>query len=230
MAPDDSGPARSPSPGVSRRPAQSAGEGSPEPRLRLVALRSALAGPFDLSLAAGTCAAIAGPSGSGKSLLLRMIADLDPNEGDVFLDGRERRGFTAPAWRRRAVYSAAEPGWWHDSVPPHFPPGAARELARALMPRLGLAATLFDSPVLRLSTGERQRLALIRALALDPPVLLLDEPTGALDQDSTAQVEAVLRERLAGGTAILIVTHSPEQAARLGQQRFRMHERRLESA
>ena len=197
------------------------------PRLRLVTLRSALAGPFDLTLAAGTCIAIAGPSGSGKSLLLRMIADLDPNQGEVFLDGQERRGIAAPAWRRRVVYGAAEPGWWHDTVAPHFAPGAARDLALTLTPRLGLDTALLDSPVVRLSTGERQRLALIRALAPDPPVLLLDEPTGPLDQDSTTLVETVLRERLAAGTAILLVTHSPEQAARLGQQQFRMQQRRL---
>jgi len=196
------------------------------PRLRVAGLHSTLAGPFDLAVAAGECIAVAGPSGSGKSLLLRMIADLDPNEGDVALDGHDRRTFTPPAWRRRVVYSAAEPGWWHDTAAPHFP-GTALDVARTLMPRLGLAPALLESPVVRLSTGERQRLALIRALALDPPVLLLDEPTGALDQDSTARVEVVLRERLVVGTAILLVTHSPEQAAHLGHQRFHMQQRRL---
>ncbi len=200
------------------------------PRLRLAGLRSALAGPFDLAVAAGQCIAVAGPSGSGKSLLLRMIADLDPNDGAVALDGRDRATFSAPAWRHRVIYCAAEPGWWHDTVAPHFSPGPIRDLAQALMPRLGLPAALFDSLVVRLSTGERQRLALIRALVLDPPVLLLDEPTGALDQDSTAQVETLLRERLEAGTAILLVTHSPEQAGRLGHQQFRMQERRLVAA
>jgi ABC-type sulfate/molybdate transport systems ATPase subunit len=72
----------------------------PDPRLSISGLRGAVAGPFELSLAAGACVAISGASGSGKSLLLRMIADLDPNEGDVFLDGRPRGAFSAPAWRR----------------------------------------------------------------------------------------------------------------------------------
>lgn len=196
------------------------------PRLHLANLHSALAGPFDLEVTAGSCVAIAGPSGSGKSLLLRMIADLDPNQGTVQLDGRDRGSFAAPAWRRQVVYSAAEPGWWFDTVAPHFP-GAALDTARQMAPRLALRPDLLDGPVLRLSTGERQRLALIRAMALQSPVLLLDEPTGALDQDSTALVETLVRERLAAGTAVLLVSHSPEQAVRLGSRHFRMVERRL---
>ena len=195
-------------------------------RLRVVNLRSGLAGPFDLSLAAGECLAVTGPSGSGKSLFLRMIADLDPSQGEVFLDGIERRSIPAPTWRRRAVYNAAEPGWWSESVADHFA-GAAMRFALPLAPRLGLAPALLEGPVVRLSTGERQRLALIRALALNAPVLLLDEPTGALDEQSTHSVEALLRDRLAAGVAIAMVTHSPEQAARLGHRHLRMADRRL---
>jgi putative ABC transport system ATP-binding protein len=195
-------------------------------RLRVANLRSQLAGPFDLAIGEGECVAITGPSGSGKSLFLRMIADLDPNLGEVFLDGAERRSIPAPAWRRRVVYNAAEPGWWSESVLDHFR-GAAGNFARALAPRLGLAPALLDGPVVRLSTGERQRLALIRALALESPVLLLDEPTGALDEQSTKSVEAVLRERLAAGVTIAMVTHSPEQATRIGHRHLRMADRHL---
>jgi ABC-type iron transport system FetAB ATPase subunit len=198
----------------------------PSARLRIVGLRSALAGPFDLTLAAGECLAVTGPSGSGKSLLLRMIADLDPNQGEVFLDGRERRSFAPSAWRAHVVYNAAEPGWWSERVADHFR-GETRDFARAAAPKLGLAPGLVDGPVVGLSTGERQRLALLRALALNPPVLLLDEPTGALDEESTRRVETVVRERLAAGVAIAMVTHSPEQAMRLGQRHLRMTDRRL---
>ena len=192
--------------------------------LRLAGLRSPLAGPFDLTLENGECVAITGASGSGKSLFLRMIADLDPCEGDVFLDDRPRGAMPAPEWRRQVVYNPAEPGWWADDVASHFADIAA---ARAMAPRLGLPPELLDGPVLRLSSGERQRLGLIRALALDPKVLLLDEPTGALDADNTALVEKVLSQLLAAGTAILMVTHSAEQAGRLAVRRFRMAERRL---
>ncbi len=198
----------------------------PPPRLRLDGLRSALAGPFDLSLAAGECVAITGPSGAGKSLLLRMIADLDPNEGTVWLDGRERHLWSPPAWRAQVVYNAAEAGWWAERVAPHFP-GAALTAARALAPRLGLDPALLEATVVRLSTGERQRLALLRALSGSPPVLLLDEPTGALDEANSALVEALLAERLAAGTTILMVTHNPAQAARLGRRHLRLADRRL---
>ena len=198
-------------------------------RLRIANLLSALAGPFDLELAAGECVAITGPSGAGKSLFLRMVADLDPNQGEVFLEGVERRTLPAPAWRRKVVYNAAEPGWWHERVADHFP-GTELEAARAMAPRLALAPALLDAPVLQLSTGERQRMALIRALALASPVLLLDEATGALDEDSTLLVEAVLRERLAAGVTIVMVTHSAAQAARLGSRHLRMEDRRLVAA
>jgi ABC-type iron transport system FetAB ATPase subunit len=200
--------------------------GSPPPRLRLVGLQSALAGPFDLTLDAGECVAVTGPSGSGKSLMLRMIADLDPARGEVWLDGRERRSFAAPAWRRQVLYSAAEPGWWSEAVADHFH-GTAMAFARAMLPRLGLEPEQLDGPVPLLSTGERQRLALVRALSREPSVLLLDEPTGALDEAATDLAEVVLRDRLAAGVAILMVTHNPAQAARLGHRHFRMDHRRL---
>ena len=195
-------------------------------RLRLAALRSALAGPFDLSLKPGECLAVTGPSGAGKSLFLRMIADLDPSQGDVFLDNTERRTMPATVWRRRVVYNAAEPGWWHENVADHFQ-GAALQFARDLAPRLALAPGLLDAPVVQLSTGERQRMALIRALSLASPVLLLDEATGALDQESTDLVEMVLRARLADGVTIIMVTHSAQQAARLGDRHLVMQAGRL---
>jgi ABC-type iron transport system FetAB ATPase subunit len=197
------------------------------PRLRIEGVRSALAGPFGLALAAGDCVAVTGPSGSGKSLFLRMIADLDPNEGEVWLDGTARSSMPAPVWRRRVSYAAAEPGWWDEAVAAHFPDLAA---ARAMAARLGLEPAMLDGPVLRLSTGERQRLALIRALLPDPPALLLDEPTGALDGKSVALVEALLRARLGGGTAILLVSHDAALAARLGGRHLVMQDCRLVAA
>src|SRR4029077_8608511 len=130
-------------------------------------LRSQFAGPFDLKLGDGACAAITGPSGSGKSLFLRMIADLDPNEGKVWLNGTERASIIAPDWRRKVTYVSAESGWWADTVIEHFTPDKRSEVA-GLTARLGLPADLLDSSIARLSTGEKQRLALVRARLLFP--------------------------------------------------------------
>jgi len=196
------------------------------PRLAVRDLRSPLAGPFDLDLAPGESAAISGPSGSGKSLFLRMVADLDPNSGAVRLDGAPRETLSPPSWRRRVPYVAAESGWWADHVADHFEPSRLMA-ARDLGARVGLAAGLFDGPVLRLSTGERQRLAILRALVLDPPVLLLDEPTAPLDPDSTRQMESLLRERTAAGMTLVVVTHDARQARRLGARHFLMRDRKM---
>ena len=194
------------------------------PRLRLTGLRSALAGPVDLTLEPGECAAVMGPSGAGKSLFLRMVADLDPHEGEAWVDEQPRRTMPPPLWRRRVALCAAESGWWAEGVGEHFADPAA---ARALLPRLGLSPGLLDGPIGRLSTGEKHRMALARTLLLASPVLLLDEPTGALDEASTALVEALVAERLAQGTAILLVTHLPAQAQRLASRVLAMAAGRL---
>lgn len=173
--------------------------------------------------------AITGASGSGKSLLLRMIADLDPNVGQVRLGDLDRKACSAPRWRRSVTYVAAEAGWWGETVSEHFAP-AKRQAAAELAQRLGLKPELLDGPVARLSTGEKQRLALIRAFVGEPPALLLDEPTSSLDQQSVAQVEALLRERLDAGMILVMVSHDPQQAARLGDQRFEMRQGRLAAA
>src|ERR1700730_15534752 len=113
-------------------------QGNPmQARLLVKALRSAFAGPFELDLGEGACAAITGPSGSGKSLFLRMIADLDPNEGQVWLNGKERASMPAPQWRKQATYVSAESGWWADRVIEHFDVNR-RSQCTALAARLGL--------------------------------------------------------------------------------------------
>jgi ABC-type iron transport system FetAB ATPase subunit len=184
-------------------------------------------GPIDLQVDRGTCVSIEGRSGSGKSVLLRMIADLDPHQGDAVLDGEPCSRMPAPQWRRRVSYVAAASGWWNDKVGPHFrDPQALREL----LPRVGLAADASQWEVARLSTGERQRLALLRAMTPENRVLLLDEPTSGLDAESTGLVEELLRQRLAQGTTLLLVTHDPAQAMRLAHRRYQMLEGQLQES
>ncbi len=176
--------------------------------------RSGLA-PVSFDLEDGECIAVQGPSGSGKSLLLRALADLDPYEGSVSLDGRSCDAIPAPQWRRLVVYLPAESGWWSDRVIEHFP---AWENISPWVETLHLPASIRDRTVQYLSTGERQRLALIRALVLNPRVLLLDEPTSGLDDTTTHAVERILREHLNASNSILWVTHDSEQARRVARR------------
>jgi len=173
---------------------------------------------FDLQ--DGECVALQGPSGVGKTLLLRSIADLDPNEGTVKLDGTLREAMPAPVWRKRVTYLAAEPGWWSDTVQEHF---GNWDDALPLVARLGLSPSCGAWPIQRLSSGERQRLGLVRALMLRSRVLLLDEPTSALDAASAAVVESLIAERISNGTSVLWSTHDSAQAGRVGSRIFMMN-------
>ena len=185
--------------------------------LELRALHRLNVGPVDLRIDAGECVSVMGASGAGKSVLLRMVADLDPHAGEALLDGQPCSAMPAPAWRRQVTYVPAESGWWAETVAEHFAPDADLP---ALLPTLGLDAALAQAPVVRCSTGERQRLALLRALRPHTRVLLLDEPTSGLDPAARARVEQMLRQRLDAGGTILLVTHDIEQARRLARRRF----------
>lgn len=187
-------------------------------------LRRLHLGPIGFTLAACECVSVAGRSGAGKSLLLRMVADLDPHDGEVGLDGALCAAMPAPAWRRMVTYVAADAGWWDDRVAAHFAPDI--DLA-ALLPQVGIPPDAVAWPVARLSTGERQRLALLRALRPANRVLLLDEPTSGLDPANSVLVEALLRARLAAGTAILMVTHDSEQAARMASHHLEVRDGEL---
>ncbi len=172
----------------------------------------------DFDLGAGDALGVTGPSGSGKTLFLRALADLDPNEGELALGNEARAAMPAPRWRRRVTYVPSESGWWAELVREHFAdwPAAAQEVES-----LGLAVECGGWPVARLSTGERQRLALARALVQGPDILLLDEPTSGLDVQLTWTVEARLREFLGAGGGLIFVTHDPAQARRLARRCLR---------
>ncbi|WP_082837264.1 ATP-binding cassette domain-containing protein [Labrenzia sp. OB1] len=191
--------------------------------LTIEKLRTSLVGPVDLALAKGSFTAISGPSGAGKSLLLRAIADLDLSHGSLMLEGTEREKMPAPVWRRQVSFVPAESGWWAEDVRDHFTDAPDLE---SLLEAVGLKDALCWQ-VSRLSTGERQRLALIRALQLGPKVLLLDEPTSALDPPSVARVEILMKDFTASGCAILFVTHDPDQPDRLGARHLYMEKGRL---
>jgi ABC-type iron transport system FetAB ATPase subunit len=186
-------------------------------RLSVRNLRSRFAGPFTFDLATGECLVVLGPSGAGKSVLLRMLADLDPREGEVLLDGTACSALKGPAWRQQVVYQSAEPAWWERTAKEHFTP-AQLSSVEAMLRELGMKNELLQTEISRLSTGERQRMALVRSVAAAPQVLLLDEPTASLDPSSVLAVEAMLKKSLAKGMSLIIVTHSHEQAQRLADR------------
>lgn len=188
--------------------------------LRLESLRPRVLEPVSLELVAGELMLISGPSGSGKSLLLRAIADLDPHEGQVWLDGEPRSAMAAHRWRRRVGLLPAESFWWEDRVGPHFPETSDDPVSlQRLLGDLGFGSEVLGWSVSRLSTGERQRLALGRLLAQAPEALLLDEATANLDPVNRDRVESVVEAyRRARAAATLWVSHDPEQRERLTAQ------------
>ena len=174
---------------------------------------------ISFELLEGQCLAIQGPSGSGKTRLLRAIADLDEAPGHICLDGEDRNEMEAPRWRKIVRYVAAEPGWWSDTPRPAFP-DTPRSTAKRdkLLHTLNLETELLDRPLAQLSTGERQRLAIARALIDEPKVLLFDEPTAALDPANAALVEELIRYQILSEKIVLLVSHNEAQIKRLAQQ------------
>ena len=152
------------------------------------------------------------------------MADLDPNEGRAATSRLRREAVPAPDWRRAVTLLPAESGWWEERVSAHFRDAGAQT---PLLDRLALPGEAVGGDVARLSSGERHRLALLRALEQGPEVLLLDEPTAALDSEATGRVETFLKARMAEGLSIVLVTHDPGQPDRMGADTLRLDNGRL---
>lgn len=195
------------------------------PSLRICQLVTRHVGPIELSIGAGECVCISGASGSGKSLLLRALADLDPHQGEIYLDDVACSGISAPQWRSAVALVMAESQWWSECVRDHFD-NAGQE---GRLEQLGLPGKAMDWEMARCSTGEKQRLSLLRTLAQSPSALLLDEPTGNLDEGSTRRVEALLDEyRQQRQAALLWVSHDERQIERVAQRSFVLRDGKLE--
>ena len=177
--------------------------------LRIEHLQRAGVNAADITLAAGSCIALHGASGSGKTLLLRAIADLDEAEGEVWLDQQPRSGMSGPAVATPGELCRRREPLVGQLVREH-----ATEWRTPDLEALGFGPEVLDWEVQRLSSGERQRLAIARALTGQPAALLLDEPTANLDQSNTARVERLVEAWLKETDGcVLWVSHDPAQRA-----------------
>jgi putative ABC transport system ATP-binding protein len=194
-----------------------------------------------LTVAAGEAVAVMGPSGSGKSTLLNLIAGLDrPTAGTVTVAGDrvDRLSETGLArFRRRRVgivfqfFNLLDDLTVADNVllPAQLaglPRAQARARAAELLTALGLDGHQDAYPA-RLSGGQRQRVAIARALVSRPPLLLADEPTGALDTAAGEQIGALLRDLNRSGQTLILVTHNPALAARYAARTVELTDGRL---
>jgi len=190
-----------------------------------------------LELGAGSLIGLIGPNGAGKTTLLRVIANLIPFSGAVFLNDVNVAAMEAKRLARRLAYMPQG----HEA---HWPLSAARVIALGRLPHL----SVFRQPsredariirdvmkhtetqifaqrnILKLSGGERARVMLARALAVGADVLLADEPVAALDPYHQLQIMTLLRERARRGATIIVVTHDLTLAARFCNRLILMHE------
>jgi len=172
---------------------------------------------MNFSVSSQECVSLTGPSGSGKTLLLRALADLDEHSGRVSFNGVDATAIEPPRWRRQLGLLLAESQWWRERVVDHFP--VLDDDARRELQALGFDEQALQWSVSRLSSGERQRLALLRLLALQPQMLLLDEPTANLDPENTRIVEQVVDDyRRRHGCPVLWVSHDAGQRERVAER------------
>ena len=194
-----------------------------------------------LAVRPGDRLALVGPSGSGKTVLLRALARLDPvDAGAVVWQGREVAGVDVPGFRAQVVYLHQRPAIGAGTVEDNLRAPYAlkahraarfdRERVVALLDRLGRDASFLGKSGRDLSGGEGQVVGLVRALQLDPLVVLLDEPTASLDPDAARGVEAAVGDWLDADPrrATVWVSHDPAQAGRVSARAVRLRDGRLD--
>jgi ABC-type iron transport system FetAB ATPase subunit len=193
--------------------------------LRLEDLKIPDVEPINLTVASGECVGLSGESGSGKTRLLRAIADMDEHGGQVYEDDVAQDQVRAHEWRRRVALLPAESQWWFDTIAEHF------DAHDEHIKELGFESDVMNWHISRCSSGEKQRLSVLRMLSNCPRVLLLDEPTANLDENNAARVEDLVKKYLARHNAIAIwVSHDESQLRRVAQKCYHLGDGQLKKA
>ncbi len=188
---------------------------------------------IDLDLRRGGLLHVHGGSGSGKTTLLRLLARLDPREsGQLRLDGVDAEEITPTHWRRRVSLVFQESRVFPATIEENLRWGAQQHGMHADVPRLlervGLELAA-DTPAARISGGEAKRLAIARALAVDPDVLLLDEPTGPLDEDNRNTLRGLIGRLGEEGLGVVLVSHLDEDLRLLPGEAIHLRNGRVQS-
>ncbi|MHB1835460.1 MAG: thiol reductant ABC exporter subunit CydD [Solirubrobacteraceae bacterium] len=210
---------------------------APDPRVHGLSLQGvgyeypgragAVLDAVDLELAPGSFTALVGESGSGKSTLARLVARLsDPTHGRIACGGLDLREVDLDAWRRQVAWVPQQPTLFTGTVAENIKLAAPHASAGALEAAIAAAGlqdvidslpdglqTVVGEAGRRLSAGQRQRIALARAFLSDAPLLVLDEPTAHLDEESARAVGEAI-ERVAAGCTTLLIVHHPSLARR----------------
>lgn len=185
-------------------------------------------GPYSLTVEEHEVIGLSGASGIGKTQLLRAMVETIFYSGAIYFKGQKPKNYSPSQWRRLVSLVPAESMWWGEYVGDHFPKEKSEVVLSSLLEDLGFTSDILSWQIERLSTGERQRLALARALVLQPALVLLDEPCSALDSQSTDRVERILlRYRKRDDTALIWVSHDEEQLKRVADRCYQVDQRGL---
>ncbi len=198
-------------------------------------IKTQILSSLDLIVEQGELVTIMGASGSGKTTLLRLINRLsEADSGNIFLNGRDIRDYAPMELRKKVGIVFQLPVMFKGSVRDNIAFGVklwgGNIDVEALAKACGIPESLLNVDAEQLSVGEKQRVCIARALANQPEVLLLDEPTSSLDAESAAKIEELLLKlRSERNLTVLWVTHEKEQAQRIGGRRLFLKEGRLEA-
>ncbi len=168
---------------------------------------------------------LSGVSGSGKSRFLYALADLLPHQGSVALNSQDASLFSPAQWRQQVMLLPSQIEWWQATAGEHF----RHPVNSETLHQLNLSTKHLQQPIDSLSTGQKQRLAILRTIDRNPTILLLDEATANLDTENTLKVEQFLLQWVKQQErAVIWCSHDSDQIKRLGNRAWQINQHCIE--